>query len=153
MPHSTSTDPILQALTMLLLDRQTGATAQPRGEANRPSVSTGRVQLRLRADGQVLELPPGKTTIGSSPRCNVRIEQPGVQPLHCLIVEGPEGLRVRSWVANTTLNGVPFEESALAVGDCLSLGPVELEVIDPRAGMPQPTAVEVAGRWNRRMLN
>ena len=54
---------------------------------------TGRVQLRLRADGQVLELPPGKTTIGSSPRCNVRIEQPGVQPLHCLIVEGPEGLR------------------------------------------------------------
>ena len=98
--------------------------------------------LRLRADGQLFELPPGKTTIGSSPRCNVRIEQPGVQPLHCLIVDGPEGLRVRSWVANTTLNGAPFEESALAVGDCLSLGPVELEVIDPQAAMPQPKAVE-----------
>ena len=77
---------------MLLLDRQTGATAQPRRRANRPTYPTGRVQLRLRADGQVLELPPGKTTIGSSPRCNVRIEQPGVQPLHCLIVEGAEGL-------------------------------------------------------------
>jgi hypothetical protein len=42
----------------------------------------------------------------------VRIEHPGVQPLHCLIVEGPEGLRIRSWVANTTLNGVPFSIEA-----------------------------------------
>ena len=127
---------------MLLLDRQSGATAQPRGEPNRSGATAGRIQLRLRADGQVLELLPGKTTIGSSPRCNVRIEQPGVQPLHCLIVDGPEGLRVRSWVANTTLNGVPFEESALAVGDCLSLGSVEFEVVDPRAEMSQPKAVE-----------
>src|SRR3954454_6121903 len=122
---------------MLLLDRQSVATAQLRGEASHTGVSAGRVQLRLRANGQLFELPTGKTTIGSSPRCNVRIEQPGVQPLHCLIVEGPEGLRVRSWVANTTLNGVPFEESALAVGDCLSLGRVELEVIDPQAGRLQ----------------
>jgi hypothetical protein len=120
---------------MLLLDRQSGATAQPRGEANDTGVSAGRIQLRLRANGQVFELPPGKTTIGSSPRCNVRIEQPGVQPLHCLIVEGPEGLRVRSWVANTTLNGMPFDESPLKVGDCLSLGAIEIEVIDPRAGL------------------
>lgn len=127
---------------MLLLDRQTGATAPPRGEANRPGVTAGRIQLRLRANGQVLELPPGKTTIGSSPRCNVRIEQPGVQPLHCLIVEGPEGLRVRSWVTNTSLNGMPFEESALAVGDCLSLGPVELDIIDPFAEKSQPEVVE-----------
>jgi hypothetical protein len=127
---------------MLLLDRQTGATAQPREEANHTGVSAGRVQLRLRANGQLFELPPGKTTIGSSPRCNVRIEQPGVQPLHCLIVDGPEGLRVRSWVANTELNGAPFDESALAVGDCLSLGPVELEVFDPLAAVSQPKVVE-----------
>jgi uncharacterized coiled-coil DUF342 family protein len=140
--RSKTTDPILQALTMLLLDRQSGATAQPRGEANHTGVLAGRVQLRLRADGQLFELPPGKTTIGSSPRCNVRIEQPGVQPLHCLIVDGVDGLRVRSWVANTTLNGMPFEESALAVGDCLSLGPVELEVIDPLAVAAQPKTVE-----------
>ncbi len=134
---------MLQALTMSLLDRQSGATARPRGEANRPGISTGRVQLRLRADGQLFEVPPGKTMIGSSPRCNLRIQQPGVQPLHCLIVDGPEGLRVRSWVANTNLNGSPFEESALSVGDCLSLGPVEVEIIDPRVGLSQAAAVEV----------
>jgi len=46
--------------------------------------------------------------IGSSPRCNLRIEQPGVQPLHCLIVHGSEGLSVRRWAADTQLNGVPL---------------------------------------------
>ncbi len=113
---------------MLLLDRQSDALSPPSG-------ATSRVQLRLRTDGQLLDLPAGKTTIGSSPRCNVRIQQPGVQPLHCLIVDGPEGLRVRSWAGNTKLNGVPFEESALGLGDCLSLGPVELDVVDPEAAV------------------
>src|SRR5262245_54942164 len=101
---------------MLLLDRQSGATAQPHTDANLPAASAGRVQLRSRVDGQLYELLPGKTTIGSSPRCNLRIAQPGVQPLHCLITSSPEGLRVRSWVANTTLNGMPFEESPFNPG-------------------------------------
>jgi hypothetical protein len=103
---------------------------------------SSRVHLRLRADGQVLELPLGKTTIGSSPKCNVRIQQPGVQPLHCLIVHAPAGLRIRSWAGNTTLNGVPFQESALGLGDCLSVGPVELDVVDPHAGAAPADAVE-----------
>jgi hypothetical protein len=127
---------------MLLLDRQFGATAEPRPEANRPAAPAGRVQLRLRADGQLFELLPGKTTIGSSPRCNVRIAQPGVQPLHCVITDSPEGLRVRSWVANTALNGEPFEESALNVGDCLSLGRVELDIVDRPVGESQDVFVE-----------
>src|SRR4051812_48301388 len=118
---------------MLLLDRQTGATPPPREEADHSNLPAGRIQLRLRANGELRELPLGKATIGSSPRCNVRIEQPGVQPLHCLVVAAGECLRVRSWSANTTLNGVPFEESPLVVGDCLSLGTVELDVIDPSA--------------------
>lgn len=126
----------------MLLDRQMGATTQPREGASRPGESASRLQLRLRADGQVLNLLSGKTTIGSSPRCNIRIEQPGVQPLHCLIVDGPAGLRVRSWAGNTKLNGAAFEESALDLGDCLSLGPVELEIIDPQAGRSLPEAVE-----------
>lgn len=129
---------------MLLLDRQPGATSQPGGGASRPGVEASRVHLRQRANGQLVELPPGKTTIGSSPRCNVRIQQPGVQPLHCLIVHAPEGMTVRSWARDTELNGVSFEESALGVGDCLRLGPVELEVIDPQAQLPATAAQEVA---------
>src|SRR5262245_33885426 len=116
---------ISQALTTLLLDRQTSATTEPRPGAGgsdciRPALGSqdtavGRIQLRRRASGQVFDLPAGKATIGSSPRCNVRIEQPGVQPLHCLISDGPDSLRVRSWVADTALNGKPFEEAALAL--------------------------------------
>jgi len=64
---------------MLVLDRQNDVTSQVRA-------GTGRVQLRMRPDGQLFDLPHGKTTIGSSPRCNVRIEHIGVQPLHCLVV-------------------------------------------------------------------
>ena len=101
---------------MLLLDRQSG-------DGSSCAVgSTNRVQLRLRADGQLLELPLGKMTIGSSPRCNVRIQKPGIEPVHCLIVHGAEGLSVRRWAADTQLNGVPFDDAPLAEGDCLALG-------------------------------
>src|SRR4051794_8479312 len=124
---------------MLVLDRQSPASSQPRGGA---AGEAGRIHLRLRADGQLVELPPGKTTIGSSPRCNVRIQQPGVQPVHCLIVHAPEGLTVRSWARDTRLNGVSFVESSLGLGDCLSVGPVDLEVIDPQAAAPAAPAKE-----------
>jgi hypothetical protein len=135
--RSALPDPSLQALTMLLLDRQSDALSQASGAASG-------VRLRLRTDGQLLDLAAGKTTIGSSPRCNVRIQHPGVQPLHCLIFHGEEGLQVRSWAGNTKLNGVPFQESALGLGDCLSLGPVELDVIDSEAAVSPSTAIESA---------
>jgi chromosome segregation ATPase len=133
---------------MLLLDRQTSAMTESRAgadraNANRAGAPAGAIQLRFSSSGQLVELPPGKATIGSSPRCNVRIEQPGVQPLHCLISDSAGGLRIRSWAANTTLNGRTFEETTLAVGDCLGLGTVELQVVD--SVMPQvetaPTSV------------
>ena len=120
---------------MLLLDRQSVA-ATPRRGGSDP------VQLRLRADGQLLELPLGKTTIGSSPRCNLRIQRPGVQPLHCLIVHGPEGLSVRRWAADTQLNGIPFDDAPLSPGDRLVLGGVELELVNsqPAVAKAKPPA-------------
>jgi hypothetical protein len=108
---------------MLLVDSQADMPS------SRPSAGGDRIRLHLRADGQLLELPHGKTTIGSSPKCNVRLERPGIQPLHCLIVHTSEDLRVRSWASNTKLNGESFVESALAPGDCLSVGSVDLEVV------------------------
>lgn len=123
----------LQAPTMLVLDRQSPMVHRPRSD-NR------RIQLRLRGDGQLFDIEPGKTTIGSSPRCNLRIQRPGVQPVHCLIVDGPEGLTVRRWAGTTKLNGKPFEESVLVLGDCLSVGPVDLEIIGP-------PALEQADEW------
>src|SRR5436309_9778994 len=126
---------------MQLLDRQTGATPPLRGESIHSDLPAGRIQLRLRANGELRTLPPGKATIGSSPRCNVRIQQPGVQPVHCLIVHGPEGLTVRRWAGETRLNGEPFVDAALSDGDCLALGGVELELLEeaiaPEAEAPE----------------
>jgi hypothetical protein len=48
-----------------------------------------------------------------------------------LVVDGPEGLRVRRWAADTQLNGAPVEDALLEAGDCLSLGGVELELVGP----------------------
>src|SRR5690349_19190406 len=107
---------------MLLLDRQKDATS-------REPMAAGRIQLRMRSDGQLFDLAEAKTTIGSSQRCNVRLEQAGVQPLHCLIVHSADGLRIRSWATTAKLNGESFLEAPLAAGDCFTVGPVEFEVV------------------------
>lgn len=116
---------------MLVLDRQSVAAHRP---GSKPPV-----QLRFRATGQLVELPIGKTTIGSSPRCNLRIQEPGVQPVHCLIVRDAEGLTVRRWAANTLLNGAAFDEAPLAEGDCLTVCNVELELLPTRPVEAQTT--------------
>ena len=91
--------------------------------------------MRLRVRGgnaaeQLIQLRFGKTTIGSSPRCDVRIQQSGVRPVHLLIVREPDGLSVRSWASDSQLNGVPFQEAPLKPGDCLTFASVELEIED-----------------------
>ena len=91
--------------------------------------------MRLRvcsgnAAEQLIQLRFGKTTIGSSPRCDVRIQQPGVRPVHLLIARETDGLSVRSWASDSQLNGVPFQEAPLKPGDCLTFASVELEIED-----------------------
>jgi chromosome segregation ATPase len=114
---------------MLLLDRQKPQAPRHGDEPLRP-------QLRVKADGRLLDLPQGKTTIGSSPRCDIRIQQPGVQPLHLLIVCEGEAVRVRRWADNTRLNGQSFVEAPLSLGDCLVLGSVELEIVGSEERLP-----------------
>lgn len=87
------------------------------------------MHLLDRQDGQLHELPPGRTTIGSSPKCTLRLERPGVQPLHCLIVHGPEGVSVRRWAPDARLNGMPFDDASIEAGDCLAIGGVEFELV------------------------
>ncbi|MEX0641730.1 MAG: FHA domain-containing protein, partial [Pirellulales bacterium] len=110
---------------MLLTETQHTSEAPQAGSA-------GRFALRVcnQAEEHLVDLPYGRTTIGTSPRCNVRIQQPGVHPLHCLVVCGSDGMTVRRWAADTLLNGEPFEDASLAAGDHLSLGPVDLEVVN-----------------------
>jgi len=80
--------------------------------------------------GQTVRLRSAKCTIGSGSRCTLRLRARGVRPLHCLILRGVGGTVVRRWSPDTRLNGQAFTDAELAPGDRLSVGAIELEVID-----------------------
>ncbi|MHC4176844.1 MAG: FHA domain-containing protein, partial [Planctomycetota bacterium] len=108
-------------------------------------------------DGQVVQLKSAKCTIGSGPRCTLRLRARGVQPVHCLIVRGSAGTVVRRWSADTRLNGRAFTDAELVDGDRLSVGAIELEVLEsgrlpspdpaesPEAPLPQPPSLQGCG--------
>ncbi len=84
-------------------------------------------------DGQIVRLRSPKCTVGSGPRCTLRLRARGVGPLHCLIVRGPCATIVRRWSADTRLNGQAFTDAQLLPGDRLSIGAIELEVLETAA--------------------
>lgn len=105
------------------------------------------VQLALRVSGEEqapLELAGEKTTVGSGQSCTLRLTQAGVRPLHCLITRGDQGLTIRRWADGTLLNGELFTEAPLQLGDRLTLGPVELELIDLSEFAPTGETAEPA---------
>jgi hypothetical protein len=109
------------------------------------AVSTGELALRIcgtRRDGQLIRLRSDKCSIGSGPQCTLRLRARGVLPMHCLVVRGSAATIVRRWATDTRLNGRSFDESELVAGDRLSLGPVELVVVD--TGAPVRRAAEPA---------
>jgi hypothetical protein len=100
--------------------------------------------LHLRMSGiadnhQMVRLSPAKCTIGSAEECTLRLPAAGIRPLECLILRGPAGMAVRCYSGGTRLNGQAVDDSFLAVGDRLTIGPVELVVL---GGQPSN---EVAG--------
>ncbi|MGD9633437.1 MAG: hypothetical protein AB7I57_21990 [Pirellulales bacterium] len=94
-------------------------------------------QLRLHGgtEGERLfNVPPGKHSVGSGARCQIRLEAAGVGAMECLLVHDKSGLRARRWSDKTLLNGEPFDETSLADGDVLTVGPLELVVVGPPEG-------------------
>jgi epidermal growth factor receptor substrate 15 len=53
-------------------------------------------------------------------------------------LRGPHATIVRRWSPDTRLNGHAFSDAPLSAGDCLSIGPIELEVLQTIAS-PSPT--------------
>ncbi len=94
--------------------------------------ATGLV-LRIRGtahDGRLIKITAATCTIGSDSDCTLRLRSPGVDPLHCVLSQESGRTIARSRSVNTELNGQPFEESNLRLGDQLTIGPIELEVVD-----------------------
>ncbi|TWT87294.1 hypothetical protein Mal64_28320 [Pseudobythopirellula maris] len=69
-------------------------------------------------------------TIGSGPRCSLRLRGPGLKPLHCVVTPTDQGPVVRRWASGTLLNGQSFTESPIALGDRLSVGEMTVEIIE-----------------------
>jgi hypothetical protein len=93
--------------------------------------------------GQVVRLRSAKCTIGSGPRCTLRLRARGVAPVHCLILRGGAGTVVRRWSPDTRLNDQAFTDADLVPGDHLSIGPIDLEVLESgRSPEDPPPSVE-----------
>lgn len=87
-----------------------------------------------------MELPQGKCTVGASTRCQVPLTVAGVQPLHCLIVHGPNKTTVTRWAAGALLNGKEFSTADFRPGDLLQIGEARLQLLatSPAAAVPPP---------------
>lgn len=91
----------------------------------------GDLTLRFCGDDQPeLRLRSRKCTVGAGPQCTLRLRAPAVEPIHCLIVRGGERTVIRNWSQTTRHNGQRFDDATLTVGDRLSFGPWEFEVVD-----------------------
>jgi hypothetical protein len=110
--------------------------------ASNSETASGDLVLRVcgsRHHGQVVRLKSTKCTIGSGPHCTLRLRARGVRPTHCLVIRGSGGTVIRRWSPDTRLNGRTFTDAELLDGDRLSIGPIELEVVD--AGRLDPSDV------------
>src|SRR3972149_6152632 len=90
--------------------------------------------------GQMVRLKSAKCTIGSSPNCTLRLHGKGINPVHCLILRGPNGAVIRRWSPNTLLNGQTFTNALILPGDRLSIGTLEFEIVATAEQLEQDTA-------------
>jgi len=88
--------------------------------------------LRVRGGSReepIIRLTSSKCTVGAADGCTLRLQSPGVKPVHCLILRGKTGTVVRRMSTDTRLNGRVFSDSPLYPGDRLGIGPLEFEIL------------------------
>jgi len=97
-----------------------GLLGRPRGEL-RLKVS------RDAANSEVMILEQTKTRIGSAENCQLRLTDPGISPVECVILQGLANCVIR-WFCDD-INGELFHDGILQPGDQLQIGPVEIEIL------------------------
>lgn len=103
----------------------------------------GELSLRIRGggrDGQVIRLTAPKSTIGKAEYCTLQLRNSALADIHCLILRGERQTVVRRWSEDTRLNGRGFDDAPLTVGDCLSIGPLDFEVLSSPTAVGEPAA-------------
>src|SRR5438128_2148030 len=114
--------------------------ATPPDPAGTPPPPGGELVLQNgRLSGTRTPLTVPVTVLGRAAGCDVRLNVDGVNPLHCVLVQGPEGLTVRDLggETGTLVNGTAVGTALLQEGDTLAVGPFRFRVHLPPAG-PSP---------------
>jgi chromosome segregation ATPase len=89
-------------------------------------------------------LAEGKSTLGSSPSCQIRLGAPSVRPLQCLIICKGQEFTVTRWATGIQLNGTDFTTSPLNLGDVLSIGDVRIELTSPDIPTDEEKLAEIS---------
>jgi len=84
-------------------------------------------------NGQIVRIGTDHCTIGSGPEATLRLICRDIASLHCDVQLEDGRAVVRRLDGAAYLNGAEFESAELSVGDILSLGPIDFEVM-PEVG-------------------
>ena len=116
----------------------------PDGSRSSRAMDVGFGLARLQRDGReeaVYVIDGGRWTVGSSPRCRIRLPDVDVPPLQCLITADADGARATRWAPGVLVNGREFAEQALAAGDRIEIGSWQLIWDDPKCNGSAPTSL------------
>ncbi len=111
-------------MTTLAIDSSSSRLADPRtavGLILRP--------VRGQSEAPLIPLAVGRHVIGSGPDAEVRLEIPGVEAQHAVLLVGPQRSVLKAFSRFTWVNDGVIRECAIKPGDRLCLGPVEFEVL------------------------
>jgi pSer/pThr/pTyr-binding forkhead associated (FHA) protein len=105
------------------------ANLEPTAPAGELVVQTGRQA------GTRRPLHAPLTLIGRSAPSDIRLNVNGIDPVHCVVVVGADGLHARDLDSSdgTHVNGERITQAALRDGDLLKIGPIEFRVVLPEA--------------------
>lgn len=91
--------------------------------------STGLASARIVAlvadgEGQEWVLPPGMTSIGRSPKAQIRVIEESVSRQHAQLIVGPDGCKIVDMGSEngTNVNGMRVTEQFLSDGDLIQIG-------------------------------
>jgi pSer/pThr/pTyr-binding forkhead associated (FHA) protein len=99
-----------------------------------------------RQAGACRPLTSALTVLGQAPHCDVRLNVPGVAPVHCVLAWGPDGFHLRHLgsAGGTLVNGQAVTECALTSGDHIVVGPFEFTFGLPEGGpVPGPSPADL----------
>ena len=128
---------------MIRVNNRLAFAAEPSVTLGEP---TGELTLKIQHGkncSREVRVTSSKCSIGSAAGCTIELCEPGVQPVHCVILRGAGKTVVRRWAPNAWLNGQHFVDAELNSGDELRIAGVTIQVFFASetffAGRPQST--------------